>query len=40
MNDKGYDFYSKFLTRGVFDAIKGGGSSEDNLLTKAIKKIK
>ena len=40
MNDKGYDLYSKFLTRGVFDAIKGGGSSEDNLLTKAIKKIK
>ena len=40
MNDKGYDLYSKFLTRGVFDAIKGGGSSEESLLTKAIKKIK
>ena len=40
MNDKGYDLYSKFLTRGLYDAIKGGGSSEDSLLTKAIKKIK
>lgn len=40
MNDKGYDLYSKFLTRGIFDAVKGGGTSEDSLLTKAIKKIK
>lgn len=42
MNDKGYDLYSKFLTRGIYDYVEGGSSSssEDNLLTKALKKIK
>lgn len=42
MNDKGYDLYSKFLTRGIYDVVEGGSSdsSEDSLLTKAIKKIK
>lgn len=40
MNDKGYDLYSKFLTRGIFDVIKSHGSSSDNLVTKAIRKIK
>ena len=41
MNDKGYDLYSKFLTRGIYDYVEGGSSSsEDSLLTKALKKIK
>jgi hypothetical protein len=42
MNDKGYVLYSKFLTRGIYDVVEGGSSdsSEDSLLTKAIKKIK
>ncbi len=42
MNDKGYDLYSKFLTRGIYDVVEGGSSesSEDSLLTKVIKKIK
>lgn len=41
MNDKGYDLYSKFLTRGIYDVVEGGSSSsEDSLLTKALKKIK
>ena len=42
MNDKGYDLYSKFLTRGIYDVVEGGSSdsSEASLLTKAIKKIK
>lgn len=42
MNDKGYDLYSKFLTRGIYDVVEGGSSesSEDSFLTKAIKKIK
>lgn len=42
MNDKGYDLYSKFLTRGIYDVVEGGlsDSSEDSFLTKAIKKIK
>lgn len=40
MNDKGYDLYSKFLTRGIYDALHGSSGSKDNLLTKAIKKVK
>lgn len=41
MNDKGYDLYSKFLIRGIYDYVEGGSSSsEDSLLTKALKKIK
>lgn len=38
MNDKGYELYSKFLTRGIYDVLKGG--SKDNLVTKAIKRVK
>lgn len=42
MNDKGYELYSKFLTRGIYDVVESGSSdsSEDSFLTKAIKKIK
>ena len=38
MNDKGYELYSKFLTRGIYDVIKGG--SKDDLVTKAVKRVK
>jgi len=38
MNDKGYDLYSKFLTRGLYDVLNGG--SKDDLVTKAVKKVK
>lgn len=41
MKDKGYELYSKFLTRGIYDYVEGSSSSsEDSLLTKALKKIK
>ena len=42
MNDKGYDLYSKFLTRGIYDVVEGGStsSSDESVLTKAIRKIK
>ena len=46
MNDKGYDLYSKFLARGIYDAFhsssdfKDNKKSSDDTVTEVIKAIK
>lgn len=46
MNDKGYDLYSKFLARGIYDAFHSSGDSKDkkkssnDKVTEVIKAVK